>query len=103
MLWKLGVGYDDETGPNDASRVVWAIGMIFFYISCFFLILTNNSRLYLRFGRLGWATTTKRAQTTCHDDDEATWLRRGTTQSTTHHLHLHPQLDDKRQRRMSAL
>jgi hypothetical protein len=36
MLWKLGVGYDDETGPNDASRVVWAIGMIFFYISCFF-------------------------------------------------------------------
>ena len=34
------------TGPNDARRVVWAIGTCFFFFFCIFSILTNVSRLY---------------------------------------------------------
>ena len=30
-----------DNGPNDASRVVWAIRWVFFFSSCFFLLLNN--------------------------------------------------------------
>jgi hypothetical protein len=34
-----------ETGPNDARRVVWAIGMCFFFHHIFY-ILNNNFYLF---------------------------------------------------------
>ena len=32
------------TGPNDASRVVWALGELFLFSSCFFLVLNDLHR-----------------------------------------------------------
>ena len=45
------------TGPNDASGVVWALSEFFFF-SCFFLVLTNVFRYYLRFKATGRAAMT---------------------------------------------
>ena len=36
-----------ETGSNDAKRVVWAVGMTFFFFFHFLYLLINNFRLYL--------------------------------------------------------
>ena len=35
-----------DNGPNDASRVVWAIRWVFFYSSCFLLLLNNIYSYY---------------------------------------------------------
>ena len=35
-----------RTGPNDATRVVWAIGMCFFLLFVFFLLLNNIYSYY---------------------------------------------------------
>ena len=35
-----------RTGPNDANRVVWAIGTCFFLLFVFFLLLNNIYRYY---------------------------------------------------------
>src|ERR1700678_2372867 len=35
-----------KTGPNDASRVVWAISF-FFFVFCVFLYILTDIRLYL--------------------------------------------------------
>ena len=34
-------GGDDETGPNDARRVIWALGEHFFISLCISLVITN--------------------------------------------------------------
>ena len=36
-----------DNGPNDASRVVWAIRWVFFFSSCFFLLLNNIYSNYI--------------------------------------------------------
>jgi hypothetical protein len=50
---------DVKTGPNDASRVVWAIGKLLF---CFVLLLITNIclRFYIRTTKTSGTTTTSR-------------------------------------------
>ena len=35
-----------KTGPNDAKRVVWALGEVFFFFPCFFYILNDIYRVF---------------------------------------------------------
>ena len=42
------------TGPNDAGRVVWAIGKLFYFFIRVFLILTNLYSLYLCLEEWEW-------------------------------------------------
>ena len=43
-----------KTGPNDASCIVWATGMSFFYFLCVLLIFSVLFRFYLHFKTTGW-------------------------------------------------
>ena len=46
----LGRATTTTTGPNDASRVVWALGEFFSFSSCFFLVF-NDLHRYYRFSK----------------------------------------------------
>jgi hypothetical protein len=57
------VGGDNKKGPNDARRVVWALGTCFFFCVLFYIYYLMFY-IYLGFhyirGGLGWATSTKK-------------------------------------------
>ena len=51
-----------KTGPNDARRVVWAIGKFFFFFLSSFNILTNDYIVFssnLHFEGFRWAVIMK--------------------------------------------
>jgi hypothetical protein len=63
-----------KTGPNDASGVVWATGMYFFFYNRVLLILTNFftlSRLYLPHNNTG------KVGLCCGDQNGPIWRRLG--------------------------
>ena len=46
----------EETGPNDASRAVSAIGIFIDLFSCFIFIFLGSIYVLKAHGRFGWAT-----------------------------------------------
>ena len=57
-------GMTRKTSPNDAIRVVWAMGAFFFYYTCFYYI-NLFLQLLQQFGQTYWRLRRgERAQTT---------------------------------------